>query len=602
MDVEFLINNLPTKPSEEHIENIKLIDSEAFDEINQKYCLFKRTEIIKNETPFTECFGFDGEEPVSGYGSKCICSACGNEFIAGYRRGNGYLDSGIYITQHDDGSFYAGYVEKDDENVLCIKEYETFYCPYCQEQVKLINQKNISEDDGEELAIRTQQVMNIGVYTAVITWHFQSELSSDGEQNYYEYPHSAIVIDEDGKLHKFYFWGHWEEEPIDEDEMFPETVDDFQSTYRDDNSINCTKLGGHLDEDIPDLEGKTGEKTGLSEYIECEGHYPVVYLQNWEVFRNIENLQKSPFGRTLAKCIDSIVNRAIDYQNFPVGAITDFKEINYREAKPHKMLGISKQELKAFENLAWDIDEFQEYSAAKDNVNVFEYASCVDIYGQVQTSGLFKFLSKAPKFITSEKIQNYLKKQGMNNKSGMETYLDYVKMLEDISTSEIVFPPNLRQAHDSQDRLKDYLKNDKYKDAFKAVKQKYSALEWNDGKYCIVLPNNPRELVDEGKTLRHCVGSYCSSHAAGNDIILFVRKYRRPERSFYTLNISFESSMPVEKQLHGYGNERHGPNKEHSHRIPVEVRAFVDRWKREILKPWHIEQVKKEGKNKKKSA
>lgn len=599
MDIEFLINNLPTKPSERHIENMYYECPAEMDEIKQSYCLFSRDIVVKNETPFTECFGFDGEDIQTGYGAKCICTACGAEFIAGYHNSSGYMDSGIYITLNDCGVFYAGYVGKNDENAFLVKERQTFDCPFCSEQIQLRKKSDLSYKSEEVFAVRTQQIMNIDIYTTVITWQLQSELSEDGEQIYYEYPHSAVVVDEDGKLHKFYWYDKWEEEPIDEDEMFPEAVDDFQNTYRDDNSINDTKIGGFLDDEIPNLAGTTGEKTGLSEYIECEGHYPVVYLQNWEAFRNIENLQKSPFGNTLAKCIDSIVDRNIEYENFPTGVISWSNEINYSETKPHKMLGINKQELIAFENISWDIDEFAEYAAVKNNTYISEYSACVDKYGHVQTSRFFKFLEKAPKFITSEKIQNYLKKQGMNNKSGMEIYLDYIKMLDNISTNEVAFPTNLQQAHDNQDRLKDYIKNDKYADQFKKVKEKYKDLEWNDGKLCVILPNHPRDLIDEGKTLRHCVGTYCGSHATGNKIILFIRKYRRPERSYYTLNISFEGSIPTEEQLHGYGNERHGKNKEHRHRIPAEVKAFVSRWEREVLKPWHIAQTQKEKQSKK---
>ena len=111
-------------------------------------------------------------------------------------------------------------------------------------------------------------------------------MSPDGTQTYFKEPYSAVVIDEGGTLHKFYWCGSWGEVCIDEDDSFPETVDDFQSTYRDDNSIDDTKIGGFLDDEVPSLAGTTGEKTGLAEYIECEGHFPVVYLQNWEKHRN----------------------------------------------------------------------------------------------------------------------------------------------------------------------------------------------------------------------------------------------------------------------------------------------------------------------------
>ena len=59
------------------------------------------------------------------------------------------------------------------------------------------------------------------------------------------------------------------------------------------------------------------------------------------------------------------------------------------------------------------------------------------------------------------------------------------------------------------------------------------------------------------------------------------------EKGFISSN---NDGKPREVQLHGYGNERHGVNKEHSHKIPQKVRSFVDRWEKEILMPWWVEQ------------
>ena len=81
----------------------------------------------------------------------------------------------------------------------------------------------------------------------------------------------------------------------------------------------------------------------------------------------------------------------------------------------------------------------------------------------------------------------------------------------------------------------------------------------------------------EGETLRHCVGEYGKEHAKGKKIILFIRHYRKPERSYYTLNVGFDGWRPYIIQLHGYGNEHHGPHKEYRHTIPKEVTAFVEK-------------------------
>ena len=65
-----------------------------------------------------------------------------------------------------------------------------------------------------------------------------------------------------------------------------------------------------------------------------------------------------------------------------------------------------------------------------------------------------------------------------------------------------------------------------------------------------------------------------------------------------------ENGTSRRNQLHGYGNERHGKHKEHSHSIPPKVTAFVERWEREVLKPWLAKQltVAKQPKQKKRSA
>lgn len=131
----------------------------------------------------------------------------------------------------------------------------------------------------------------------------------------------------------------------------------------------------------------------------------------------------------------------------------------------------------------------------------------------------------------------------------------------------------------------------KYAQGFAEVLEDYRGLEWTDGDLCIRLPRVYAELVEEGTTLKHCVGGYGEAHISRSDVIFFVRKYRRPERSYYTLDIRMKGT-PEEVQLHGYGNERHGPNKRYTHKIPKRVRDFCDRWEKEVLMPWYEEQKK----------
>lgn len=96
--------------------------------------------------------------------------------------------------------------------------------------------------------------------------------------------------------------------------------------------------------------------------------------------------------------------------------------------------------------------------------------------------------------------------------------------------------------------------------------------------------------------LHHCVGGYHQKHAAETDVIFFVRRARRPERSWYTLDIRMDRDVPKEVQLHGYRNEWCDRGRLH---IPQRVRDFCDRWEREVLLPWAAAQKDKQTNTKK---
>lgn len=259
-------------------------------------------------------------------------------------------------------------------------------------------------------------------------------------------------------------------------------------------------------------------------------------------------------------------------------------------AKEGELYALRSQEIVNIDNytsvMTWEWRRWLTAGGCSDGCTIPVSAVIIDEEGY-----LADLISEAPKEINLEKITNYLKKQNCNNSRGAGLYLDYIDMVG-FDDKELFYPKMLEIAHDEAANTLEFKKTKKSKDAFKRVYAKYSQLEWTDGELSVILPRYPEELTQEGKTLHHCVGRYVEKHAGGKDIIFFVRHKRRPERSYYTLNIDFSCGKPREIQLHGYGNERHGPNKQYSHSIPPKVRAFVDRWEKEVLYPWYRTQVK----------
>ena len=57
-------------------------------------------------------------------------------------------------------------------------------------------------------------------------------------------------------------------------------------------------------------------------------------------------------------------------------------------------------------------------------------------------------------------------------------------------------------------------------------------------KYAFIFPKDESEIVKEGKTLHHCVGSYAKKHFVyGTSIIVFVRDKAHRETPLYTLEL-----------------------------------------------------------------
>lgn len=588
MSVENILSKLPLAPGKEHLEHLMEVDEEAFDELNKDYCFYERISVITNEDAFTEAFGFSHKPAKTGYGAHCRCTACNNHFTAGYKNSkNGESNGGIILIQGPDGVVYDGYACMEDEDALIFREDEFLECPLCGEMIFVRRASKIAKE-GELYALRSQEIVNVDNYTSVMTWEWRRWFTAEGCSDGCTIPVSAVIIDEKGYLRCFYRCSdRWEEEI---EETF---FDGHQILYDDYSSINELKISGICDPIIPDLTGTTGEKTGLAEFIYNEGNNPVVWLLSWMENKSIEALIKSPYGKSLAYQINEIVDQNIEYDNFPTVAVADFDWVDWSFRKPHRMLGISKQALEELYEYVWSNAMYRSFDRFYKEFGVLpqDFQNLVQIYGLTTCNRLADLMTEAPKEINLEKITNYLKKQNCNNSRGAGLYLDYIDMVG-FDNKELLYPKRLETAHNEAANTLEFKKTEKSKNAFKRVYAQYSQLEWTDGELSVILPRYPEELAHEGKTLHHCVGRYVEKHAGGKDIIFFVRHKRRPERSYYTLNIDFGCGKPREIQLHGYGNERHGPNKQYSHSIPPKVRAFVDRWEKEVLYPWYRTQVK----------
>ncbi len=592
MDTTMMCTKLPTEAPEQILD---MALKKHLSELGGELTVYKRVSIA--EAPELEML-MTPEAWAEYYtlrrnrwAAECTCTVCGETWHTSWH--GGPLKS-IIIVDGEDGMTYPCLNEEDGDPIVEVSSNDGFLCPMCGNPTTLKHASTLQ--NGRSWQLMISSVDNIGEYTTVFYWLVKRTIDSDGCTYSSIRPWNAYVIDEKGRLRRFIYNDYqnkW---------RFSKASNDaYYSQY---NSMNGNlynyAFGGFSYDVVPSLSGCTGEKTGLRDYVMAGGILPVLYMRTWRRNPALENLVVSGWTQLVEQKLQSEGG----YQEISFAFLPG---IDFTKARPHEMLHMDKQSFKALRRKhpgGWSSTEHTAWVKYLDTGGqaTAEMFDC--FYEKFKLSGVEAVLEirKIDSQIDFPKIDRYLSKQGLDREQVqmlLDTWHMTMKLFgRTLLTHEEMWPRDLMQAHE---RLMQHFRLERSKDgwekflaAFQAVYQKYRALEWTDGDLCIVIPRDNGDLIREGDTLRHCVSTYGESHISGKDMIFFVRRYRRPERCYYTLDYKMIGDAPVRRQLHGYGNERHGPNKEYSHTIPQKVKDFCDRWEREVLIPWFAEQKRAE--------
>ena len=104
---------------------------------------------------------------------------------------------------------------------------------------------------------------------------------------------------------------------------------------------------------------------------------------------------------------------------------------------------------------------------------------------------------------------------------------------------------------------------------FEEVYPKAKEFEFADEVYQVTAPEMVTSLLEEGRVLHHCVGSYVDSVAAGREYILYLRKVTEPDTPFFTINLLPNGEV---RQIHGLCNCN----------VPKELKPFIDKWAKQF--------------------
>lgn len=240
-------------------------------------------------------------------------------------------------------------------------------------------------------------------------------------------------------------------------------------------------------------------------------------------------------------------------------------KINKSETKPHKILGLSKSianRIKKLENI--DYDDLR-YLRTIEN-NKLNYMldqldlQCDDNYKIFFIRRLedFNLLVSEYNYDISQLIvylcRNIKLEQGiMSPIEGLGLLKDLNNMCRDMETQiSEKYPKSLKRDHDIAAMNYKAQEDEITKKRFKEVTEKdnYLINTYSNEKYRVCAPQEPRDLIKEGKGLHHCVASYVKDVINNKCKIYFIREKNNEEKSLLTVEVRQDKII----QVKGFAN------------------------------------------------
>lgn len=320
------------------------------------------------------------------------------------------------------------------------------------------------------------------------------------------------------------------------------------------------------------LQGTAWEYCALRQFYERTAipmqvsHYLKMYLQHPLL---IERLTKVGFENIVADVV---------YQHGFSDALDEM------QTKTHRILCVEKQDVSVLQEQKTGVSLLKKYQAyvaihLRGRAELFQW----QLHNEVKEipTDIFQYM-------TAEKFMRYIDAQfpiycetrpanGYRDPT-METlvitYVDYLHICRrqayDMKDKSVLFPKNCAAAHDREaeriQKINDAQKNKAFGMAYAGFARK--AVLSNE-ELQIVCPKRANDLVDEGKALHHCVGSYIDKVADGRCLIVFVRRVEEPKKPYVTVEVRDGKIA----QIHG----------DHNSKPTEEVQKFIDLWSRKVL-------------------
>lgn len=299
-------------------------------------------------------------------------------------------------------------------------------------------------------------------------------------------------------------------------------------------------------------------RTGWLEYSKEKGSEKLFeYLNLYSIYKDIEKFSKMK----MISVVDVLLNKN--------NGKLDTVPAKLRPKKPIKLSKNSINQLRKDIAIHTDLDDLMDVLGRDDTATYEDFQYLQTVYRLVKDILRIKIPG-----MTLGKIAEYLRYvddyQCCPPREAAQLWNDYLRMMvvleADMTDRRTVYTNSLKREHDKAARRAGLIKNKKEMEKFNEVikNEKYTKLAYADEDYTVMLPASASDLLEEGRKLNHCVGSYISRVAHGQTKILFIRETNKPDIPLCTMEVRDDEII----QVRGFSN--HAPSNK--------VQLFVNRY------------------------
>jgi|GEM_PF-548547 len=257
--------------------------------------------------------------------------------------------------------------------------------------------------------------------------------------------------------------------------------------------------------------------------------------------------------------------------------------INWRGKTPSKVFRISDEDYSVIkqhkdEVTFWFLRMFKKCKALHPEMSLNDVVLLSQkVHYDQEFESLQEMVSK--KFSMKDTLHYAVKQLALNKSqyysvsSLVRDWKDYIadckKLGLDVKDIRVLYPRNLNRAHENTSQQIKFAANQALEEKIQKRLPELEIYQYEFNGIFIRPAASTKELVNEGKALCHCVGTYANRHADGSTTILLVRKVSDPDIPFYTMEVR-EATI---YQTRGLRNCQ----------PTVEVQVFIDTYKACVL-------------------